>query len=71
MDSMERKIRLGARIKWLREQQGLSQRKFCLMVSVNRAHLENIESGKASVGIDVLCRIADGLGVQVRDLIDF
>ena len=71
MNSIERKAKLGTAIKTLREKQGLSQRGFSLMVGVNRSHLENIENGKASVGLDVLCRIADGLGVKVRDLIDF
>lgn len=71
MEQNDRKIRLGETIKALRNKEGLSQRSFCLMVNVNRAHLEKIESGTTSAGIDVLCRIADGLGVKVRDLIDF
>ena len=71
MESIECRKKLGAAIKSLREEQGLSQRAFSLMVGVNRSHLENIESGKASAGIDVLCRIADGLGIKVRDLIEF
>lgn len=71
MEISERRKQLGFTIKALREKQGLSQRAFSLMVGVNRSHLENIESGKTSAGIDVLCRIADGLDVKVRDLIDF
>ena len=55
----------------LREKQGLSQRKFALMVDTNQTHLWQIETGRTNIGFDLLCRIADGLGVQVRDLIEF
>lgn len=41
------------------------------MVDTNQTHLWQIEKGTTNVGIDLLCRIADGLGVHVRDLIDF
>lgn len=71
METNERKIKLGAKIRMLREKQGLSQRKFALMVDTNQTHLWQIETGRTNIGFDLLCRIADGLGVQVRDLIEF
>lgn len=54
-----------------REEQGLSQRKLALMVGSNQTHIWQIETGKVSVGIELLCRIADSLGIKVKDLIDF
>lgn len=71
MSTDERKKRMGARIKTLREQQGLSQRKLALMIGSNQTHIWQIENGTVNVGLDILCRLADALEVNVRDLIDF
>ena len=71
MKSDGRRIILGKTIRKLREEQRLSQRRFALMVDTNQTHLWQIETGQVNVGIDLLCRIADGLGTDVRDLIDF
>ena len=71
MDSLERKRQLGAAIRRERERQGLSQRKLALMAGSNQTHIWEIETGGVSIGIDLLCRIADSLGVQVRDIIEF
>ena len=62
---------MGERIKVLREQQGLSQRKLALMIGSNQTHIWQIENGTVNVGLDILCRLADALEVNVRDLIDF
>ena len=71
MNTDERRKRLGERIKALREQQGLSQRKLALMIGSNQTHIWQIENGTVNVGLDMLCRLADALEVNVRDLIDF
>lgn len=62
---------MGARIKTLREQQGLSQRKLALMIGSNQTYIWQIENGTVNVGLDILCRLADALEVNVRNLIDF
>lgn len=71
MNTDERRKRLGERVKALREQQGLSQRKLALMIGSNQTHIWQIENGTVNVGLDILCRLADALEVNVRDLIDF
>lgn len=71
MNEMDRKAQLGANIRARREDQGLSQRKFALMIGTNQTYLWEIETGRVSVGFALLCKIADGLDVKVRDLIDF
>lgn len=71
MDTDERRKRVGVRVKALREQQGLSQRKLALMIGSNQTHIWQIENGNVNVGLDILCRLADALEVNVRDLIDF
>ena len=71
MSTDERRKRMGAHIKTLQEQQGLSQRKLALMIGSNQTHIWQIENGTVNVGLDILCRLADALEVNVRDLIDF
>lgn len=71
MDSSERKRLLGAAIRRERERQGLSQRKLSLMTGSNQTHIWEIENSSVNVGVDLLCRIADSIGVKVRDLIAF
>ena len=71
MSTDERRKRLGARIRTLREQKGLSQRKLALMIGSNQTYIWQIENGTVNVGLDILCRLADALEVNVRDLIDF
>ena len=45
---------LGSKIRALREQQHLSQRRFALMAGTSQSYLWEIETGRASVGLDVL-----------------
>ncbi len=47
------------------------ERKLALMAGSNQTHIWHIENGSVSIGLDLLCRIADSLGVKVADLIDF
>lgn len=67
----DRRYRLGSAIRTMREQQNLSQRKLALMAGTNQSYLWEIETGQTSVGLDLLCQIADALGVPVQELIDF
>ena len=71
MDTCERKRMLGAAIRRERERQVLSQRKLALMAGSNQTHIWEIENGGVGIGLDLLCRIADSLGVEVRALIEF
>lgn len=70
MEAQECKARLGARVRELREAQGLSQQKFALMIGTGQSYLSDIEAGQINVGYDLLCRMAEGLGVKVGDLAD-
>lgn len=55
----------------LREERGRSQRDFAAMAGTNQSYLWEIETGRTNATVDVLCRIADALGVSVGELIDF
>ena len=70
MEAQERKVKLGARVRELREAQGLSQKKFALMIGTGQSYLSDIEAGRINVGYDLLCRITEGLDVKVGDLTD-
>ena len=65
--------RLGKSIREQRLAQGLSQRKLAGMIGQPNSHtyIIRVEQGKIKIGLEQLGRIADALGVEVRDLIDF
>ena len=71
MDTEAEKRAIGSRIRAERTRCGISQRRLALMMGTSRSYLWKIETGAADVGIDVLIRIARGLDVRVRDLIEF
>ena len=60
---------IGARIKTLRIENGLSQQKLALMVGVERSYLAKLEAGKRNATIDCFEKIADGLGVSLIELL--
>lgn len=63
---------LGDRIRSLRERQGLTQGQLAAMIGNNtKQYISALEKGSKNATIDVLCRIAKALDVDVRDLIDF
>ena len=71
MNPEQKRLRLGAAIRDRREAQGLSQHKLALMVGSSKSHIWRIESGRVSVGLDDLGRIADALDIEVRQLFTF
>ena len=65
----EARVRLGLRIRDLREAQHLSQSAFAQMVGINRSYLCEIEHGKRNVAFDNLMKIAEGFGITISELI--
>ncbi len=61
---------MGRRILMLREQQGLSQQFFSVMVGMDRSYLIDIEQGKRNVSLSYLLRIAQGLDVTLSELFE-
>lgn len=60
---------LGSRIRTKRSATGMSLRTFGDMVGVHYNQLQRIESGQVNPSMSTLYRIADGLGVDVADLL--
>lgn len=60
---------LGARIAKLRADRGMSQRRFALVLELDRVTLNHIESGRGNPTISTLERIAEGLDVSLQNLL--
>ena len=61
---------LGARIKELRNQKGLSQEKFALDIGMYRTYFASLEAGRRFRAIIYIKKIADGLGVTLSELFE-
>ena len=71
MNIEEKRRTLGAAIRSWREDLGLPQQQLAFWVGSSKSHVWRIETGRVGVGIDDLSRIAEALGVAVRDLLTF
>lgn len=58
---------VGARIKSLRVQKGLSQDQLSSKSNVERTFIANLELGKKNVTIDILVKITDALEISLSD----
>lgn len=63
------KQRVGARIRLLRKQRGLTQEDVAEKSSVNATYYGRIERGEANVSLDLLAAIAASLETQVAHLV--
>ncbi len=59
---------LGATIAALRRKRGLTQAQLADAVRVNKRGIIRVEQGSTSLTVDVLCRMADALGVRTSEL---
>ena len=57
---------IGKRIKSIRLQRDMTQQELATAAGITKANVCRIEEGKYSVGIDVLDKIADALGVSLE-----
>ena len=60
---------VGAKIRYLRLKQGLSQEALALSCDMNPAFLGHVERGMRSPTLTTLQRICDGLGVTLTELL--
>ena len=59
------RVRIGSRIRQLREAKGMEARDLALLAGIDAANLSRIEQGRYSVGLDILSRIAFVLGAHI------
>lgn len=63
--------RLGAEIQTIRKRRGLSQEQLAELTDLDAMTIAFIEQGRREPRLKTLKRIADALGVRVKDLIPF
>jgi len=61
--------RLGANIKKIRTQKGMSQGDICRALDMDRGYISAIENGKKNMTIQQLERLAQALGVPANELL--
>ena len=57
--------RIGHRIKTLREEMQMDAKTLAQKAGITQANMSRIEQGKYSPGLDVLCRIASAMDMQL------
>jgi transcriptional regulator with XRE-family HTH domain len=67
---MDVRKRLGANVRRLRKETGLSQESFANEFGVDRTYVSGIERGVRNPTVSIVARLADALGVDVQDLFD-
>jgi len=66
----ERKL-LGQRIKSLRKIKGYTQEQLAEIIDINPKYLSSIERGEENPTLDLFLRLAQGLKVELSDLLRF
>ena len=60
--------KFGQRIKFLRNERGISQEKFALSIDMDRTYYASVESGKRNISINNIEKIAMGFNVSLEEL---
>ena len=68
-DRQSERVRIGSRIRQIREERGIEARDLARLARIDAANLSRIENGKYSVGLDILSKIAAALGKKI-DFVD-
>ena len=64
---MDIKIKIGQRLRELRNKKGLSQEKFAFACDLDRTYIANIEQGKRNVSIANIEKIAKALDMSIYE----
>lgn len=65
---MDIRISVGKKIKELRKEQNLSQEYLALLSGLDRTYINSVENGRRNISIISLEKIANGLGIQIRNI---
>ena len=60
--------KLGKSVRYYRKRAELSQEKLAEKAELSTVFISHIERGVENVSVDALARIANALGIQLRDL---
>jgi transcriptional regulator with XRE-family HTH domain len=61
---------IGVRVRYLRQERGLSQESLADLADIDRSYMSAIERGLRNLSVLNIARIAGALNVGVRDLLD-
>lgn len=60
------RLRIGSRLRELREAQGLTSTQLGEMCGLTQSTISKVENGKWSVSLDILSKICEALGARVE-----
>lgn len=66
---MDLRRTFAANVVKLRAERGISQEELAHLANINRSYLSDLETGKTYVGLEIMGKIADVLGVEGADLL--
>ena len=67
-DFTDIKYVFGCRVKFLRNQRGLSIEDLALRCNIDPKYLGEVERGKRNIGIEKINAIAEGLNISLEEL---
>lgn len=65
-DRGEERSRIGSRLKEIRERKGMEAKNIARLAGIDPSNLSKIESGRYSVGLDILAKIASTIGATIE-----
>lgn len=69
--SSEILIKFAEKLKKLRKDRGLSQEALALLCDIDRTYIGRIENIKRNPSLEIVNKIAKGLGLKLTELLDF
>lgn len=71
MDETFEKIKFGKQVVRLRTEKGLSQEALAFQSGINRTYIGEVERGEKCPSLIIITKIAKGLGVSKKNLMDY
>ena len=68
-DNLEFLIKLGQRVKVLREERGISQVLLCEMAAISRSQLTRLEKGDLNITMNTLVSLANAFEIDPKELL--
>lgn len=66
MELNNERLRIGSRLRELREAQGLTSTQLAEKCGLTQSTISKVENGKWSVSLDILSKICEALGARVE-----
>ena len=70
MEQNEILLKIGLRIKELREERNISQQDLAAACNFEKSNMSRIEAGRSNFTIGTLLKISNALGVRLNEVVD-